>query len=251
MWGPFGGRFIFGYGVLADSRNRVIFWSFMTALQRMKYTFEGSPSLCLGRNTSSGIPYELLKSIFLGVELLDGCDGVFSSKWVSCSPWDHAGVIHKWPQKSRLLATTTTVLFSNCENCTNFDCSTLSMHPGGNICHFWSGKRCHSCSWAAATSSPPTQMRASLRYMPLSLTSRKLLKVKKIKMMGWIKCGWSFACIWAINRGGVGMTGILGDIQGRYISIEMTKKIGSDFNSDATSAFARAQLAREVHALGL
>jgi hypothetical protein len=49
----------------------------------------------------------------------------------------------------------------------------------------------------------------------------------------------------------VGITGILGDIQGRYISIEMTKKIGSDFNSDATSAFARAQLAREVHALGL
>jgi len=47
------------------------------------------------------------------------------------------------------------------------------------------------------------------------------------------------------------MTGILGDIQGRYISIEMTKKIGSDFNSDATSAFARPQLAREVYDLGL
>ena len=49
----------------------------------------------------------------------------------------------------------------------------------------------------------------------------------------------------------MGITGIVGDIQGRYISIEMTKKIGSDFNYDATSAFARPQLAREVYDLGL
>jgi hypothetical protein len=49
----------------------------------------------------------------------------------------------------------------------------------------------------------------------------------------------------------VGITGIVGDIQGRYISIEMTNKIGSDFSSDATSAFARPQLARKEYALGL
>jgi len=82
--------------------------------------------------------------------------------------------------------------------------------------------------------------------MQLPLTSRRLLNSNKIMVLSLHEQVLSFACIWAISRGGGVILGIVGVIQGMYIMIIMIKiitKIDSNCNSDATNASARPKLA--------